>query len=408
MGDIVVGIDIGSSKVCTTIGRVNRADALEILGEGMDLCNGVKKGVIVDIDSTSRSIRASIEQAESMANLRIGSAYFNISGAHAAVISKRSSVSVAGENREIDAEDVDRVLYNARSIPIPQDRQLIDVIPRQYIIDGYDEIIDPIGMVGVKLEVDADIVVGKITSVQNIVKSAEKANIKVDGLVVETMATSEMVLTSDEKDMGVVMIDVGGSTTDVSAYKNRRLVHYDSLPVGGDHITNDISIGLKISHADAERIKRQYELALTSLIKNDQEILVNELNENKKKSLKVSELVEIIEARVYEIFLLCHKNLTASLGAVSACNAGVVLTGGGISYVDGGRQLAGEIFEMPVRVAPLKFPGLTKPECVTASGIVKYVSGNFKGRGCGSEVRSHRQDTKRKTGFFRSIYKKLF
>jgi cell division protein FtsA len=411
LGDIVVGIDIGTSKVCTLIGRLNKSNEIEVLGEGMDSCSGIKKGVIVDIESTARSIRKSVEQAEEMADIKVGSAYVNIMGAHVSIMDNRGWINISSEDREITKKDVEKLLYAVKDVTIPDDRQIIDIIPRQFIIDGYDEIIDPVGMVGVKLEVEADIIAGKITSVQNIVKSMEKANLKIDGLVVETFATSEMLLTPDEKDIGVVLLDVGGCVTDVSVYKNKRLLFYDSIPVGGDHITNDISIGLKISHADAERLKRQYELALTSLIKNDQEITLTELNENKKKNVKVSEVVEIIEARVYEIFSLCAEMLQKS-NIGGNFSAGVVLTGGGISYVEGAKQLAAEVFELPARVASIKLGSISKPEYITASGLIKYVSSVRKGNNLGSEVKMMTPKNKGEEATLiekiTSFFKKLF
>jgi cell division protein FtsA len=385
---------------------------VEVLGKGMVPCNGVKKGIIVDIESTSNSIRSSVELAESMANLKIGSAYINIIGMHVSVINRKDSLMISNDNREITKKDLDRLLYMVKDITIPEDREIIDIIPRQYIIDGYDEIIDPVGMVGVKLEVDADIVLGKITSVQNILKSIERANIKIDGLVVEAFATGEIVLSPDEKELGVILLDVGGGVTDVSVFQNKKLMYYNSIPVGGDHITNDIAIGLKISNAEAEKLKREYELALTSLIKNDQEVTVFDINENKKKNVKVSEIVEIIEARVFEIFSLCA-GLLEKEGINGNMGAGVVLAGGGISYVDGNRQLAAEVFGLPVRVTAYKVPGAPKPEMVAAEGIIKYVSGMRKGGNIGSDVRSRGQKAQvaRKTGFvtrLKNLFEKLF
>lgn len=378
MGDLIVGIDIGTSKVCTVIGRVGKSSSLEIIGKGLVPCNGLKKGIIVDIESVASAIRASVDEAEAAANIKVGSAFVNIHGMHVDVINNKSWINIANSNREIGKKDVESLLYTVRDIDIPDDRQLIDVIPRQFIIDGYDEIIDPTGMVGTRLEVDADILAGKITSVQNIIKSLERAGIRIDGIVAEAYGTGEVLLNAEEKDIGVIMLDIGGGVTDISVYQGKRLVFYDSIPVGGDHITSDISIGLKISTAEAEKIKRQYELALTSLIKNDQEISIFDINENKKKNVKISEVVEIIEARVFEIFSLC-RNLAEKAGVLDSLAAGVVLTGGGISYVDGNKQLANEVFELPVRVASLNHMGITKPEFIAASGIIKYVASIRKG-----------------------------
>lgn len=386
MSDLIVSVDIGTSKVCTMIGRIDKNSQLEISGKGMVPCNGLKKGIIVDIENVASAIRASIDEAESSANIKVGSAYVNIHGMHVNVINNKSWTSISNGNREITQRDVDSLLFSVRDIDISEDRQLIDVIPRQFIIDGYDEIVDPTGMVGTRLEVDADIVAGKITSVQNIIKSLERAGIRIDGIVAEAFATGEIVLTPEEKDMGVIMLDIGGGVTDICIYQGKRLIFYDSIPVGGDHITSDISIGLRISLAESEKIKRQYELALTSLIKNDQEISVFDINENKKKNVKISEVVDIIEARVHEILAL-SKNQALKAGMMTNLPGGVVLTGGGISYVDGNKQLASEVFELPVRVASLSHIGISKPEYITAAGIVKYIANIRKGHSSAIEAK---------------------
>lgn len=406
MGDLIVSIDIGTSNVCTLIGRVNNYTQLEIVGRGITPCNGLKKGVIVDIDTTAASIRESVEKAGLSANMRIGSAYVNIHGMHVNVINNKGQLNIDGN--EITRHDIDKILNEVSDIEIPEDRQLIDVIPRQYIIDGYDEIIDPAGMVGTKFEVDADILTGKITSVQNIIKSMERAGVQIDGIVAEAFATGEISLTQDERDIGVVLLDVGGSVTDVSVFHAKRLVFYDTIPVGGDHITNDIAIGLRITNVEAEKIKRQFELALTSLIKNDQEISVFDINENKKKDVKVSEVVEIIEARVYEIFSLC-KNMLDKAGVVVPENGSVVMTGAGISYVDGCKQLANEVFELPVRTVQAgQIQGVSKPEYIAAAGMIKYVSNVKKGASHATEIKLKKPVSKKKEVTFFSKLVQFF
>ena len=408
MGSYIVSLDIGTTKVCTLIGSVNKANQLEIIGEGLAPCNGVKKGVIVDIESVSSSIRDSIKQAETMANISVGSAYVNIYGMHVNVVNNKSSIEISDNNHEISPKDVEKLLYKARDLEIPEDCQIIDIIPRQYIIDGYDEIIDPVGMVGLRLEVDADVVIGKITSAQNIVKSLERAGLKIDGLIIEAFASGELLLTPDEKEIGAVLIDVGGGITDISVFKNKRLVFYDSIPVGGDHITNDISIGLKISHSEAEKIKRQFELALTSLINNDQEFSVNSVEDNKRKKIKVSEVVEIIEARVYEIFSICRNLLERSNIEIDD-NMNIVLTGGGISYVDGNKQLASEVFGIPARVAIYRSAEVSKPEFATAAGMIRFVSNTYKNGNAGSKVvlRKSKNSQKKQPSLLKKITKFL-
>ncbi len=401
MGQIIVGIDIGTSKVSAVIGQIDKENQLEIFGFGMEQCSGVKKGVIVDIDSTSNSIRSAVKKAESMANMKVGSAYVNINGNQTTVIKQREFISISNENREITRKDVDKLLNSARSLDIPDDRQIIDIVPIQFIVDGYDEIHDPVGMIGSKLEVDADIIVGKITSVQNIVKSMERANLKVDGLIVDALATSRIALTQDEMEMGVVLIDIGGGITDISVFRNKNMIFNDSLLVGGDHITSDVSIGLKIPFSEAEKIKREYELALTSLIKNDQEVTVIDVDEKKRKTVRVSEVVEIIEARVQEIFSLSYDILSQS-DLKGPLPAGIVLAGAGISYVDGSRQISNEVFDMNVRVASYKWDKASKAEYATASGIIKFVQSHSRGNDFGSEVKAQKSP-KKEGGFFSRI-----
>lgn len=399
MGEYIVSIDIGTSKICTMIGKVNKYSQLDIIGRGMAPCSGLKKGIIVDIESTAASIRDAIEEAEMSANMRVGSAYVNIHGMHVNIINNKSIINING--REITRHDVESILNLARDIEISEDKQLIDVIPRQYIIDDYDEIIDPVGMVGTRLEVDADILVGKITSVQNIIKSLERAGIQIDGIVAEAFATAGICLTPDERDIGAVLLDVGGSVTDVSVHCGKRLVFYDTIPVGGDHVTNDIAIGLRISNAEAEKIKRQFELALTSLIKNDQEITVLDINENRKKNVKVSEVVDIIEARVFEIFSIC-RNLMDKSGIVLPSGSNVVMTGAGISYVDGCKQLAQEVFDMPVRVVQAgQLQGVSKPEFIVSAGLIRYIANVKRGCSLASELKLRKTtSTKPKESFF--------
>jgi cell division protein FtsA len=403
--DVFVAIDIGTSKVCTAIGRVSETGRVEILGKGTEPCSGVKKGVIINIENTSNAISSSIKKAESMSNMKVESAFVNIIGSHVCLISKRSSVIVSGENHEISKNDVEALMYEARCIPLTDDEQIVDIIPQQYIIDGYDEIIDPIGMFGTRLEVEADIVTGKITSVQNIIKSVEKAGIKVAGIVVEALATSSLMLTSDEKEMGVILLDIGGGVTDISVFRNKKLLFYDSIPVGGDHITNDLSIGLKTSYAEADKIKKEYDIALMSLVKNDQEFTIIDIDENKRKTVKVSEVVEIIEARVYEIFSLA-KEMLEKAGISENLRAGVVLTGRGIAYIDGSNQLTQEVFGLSSRVASAKASGVADLEFATAGGILKYVAASPRNMQRRSQVKvANSKKSKKSSNFLEKIFK---
>lgn len=377
MSDIIVGIDIGSSKVSTVIGKVINDNQVQFIGKGTEPCLGVKKGIILDIDATSASIKNSVIKAEAEANIKVVSAYVNISGLHVEIINHNDITNVVSEDRIISKKDVQKLIYSASSINIGEDCEIIDVVPRQYIVDGFDGIVDPVGMKGTKLEGEFDIIVGKIISIQNIVRAMTKAGIKVDGLVTEAFAVSECALQPDEKDIGAILIDVGGGSTEVSIYKNQQLIMNKCFPVGGDHITNDLSIGLKMSYAEAERIKKQFQLSLTSLIKNDQEVTVNDISDSFKKNIKVSDAIEIIEARVYEILGICYDYITKV--CPGNYGAGVIFSGSGISTMDGSMQIAYEIFNMPVRIASPKFKEISRTEYFTAAGIVKYIAAQDKG-----------------------------
>ena len=383
MGELVVAVDIGTSKVCAICGQVNKAGFVEVRAKASAPCTGMKKGMIVDIDNVARAIMSALQQVESASGAKIGSAYINVMGMHVDVFTNRTAVQ--GENREISKNDVDKLLYSVRNVEIPGDAQIIDVIPRQYIIDGYSGITEPIGMIGSNVELEADIVTGKIISITNIIKCIESAGIKIDGLVISGQALSEIILSHEEMEMGVIMIDVGGSVTDISVFKNGRLYFYESLLIGGDNITNDISIGMRISYADAERIKKEYDLALTTLIRKDQELFLNDINDNIRKRVFISEIVEVIEARVYEIMAMCRDLLNENRIEFDF-GAGVVITGGGISYFDGNKQIANAVFGLPVKVFPEKNYKNQRIESTLAEGIVKHVARMGKNTHYGSDV----------------------
>ncbi len=402
--NIIVGIDIGTTKVCTVIGSFDKNAQLKILGKGFTLFDGVKKGVIIDIEETARAIRLSVEEAEREAHLSVDSGYVNIYGTHVNVFNHKESISISNENQIITQDDIGRLYSAIEKLPIPDGTQIIDIIPIQYIVDGYENILNPVGMSGLIMEIEAVVVTGKITSVQNIIRSVEKAGLEVDGIIAEAFATSEIAISSDEKDLGVILIDVGGGITDISAFKNGKMIIYDSIPVGGEHVTNDIAIGLKISYAEADKLKKQYELALTTLIKNDQEITVYDINEEKLKNIIVSEIIEIIEARICEILYLA-KNVIEKYENIEIFNAGIVLTGGGISYVNGNKQIAESIFNLPVRIASYKYiEGASKPEYAAAVGMIKHIAKRNKH----SKITVNQTDIQFKNkSKFKSIVKKI-
>lgn len=385
MRELVVAIDIGTSKICALCGQINKSGQVDTLAKAIVPCSGMRKGLIADIDSVSRAISDALRKLENDAGAKIGSSYINVMGLHVDVITNRTGTAVSGDNREISRNDVERLLYSVRNVNIPMDAQIIDVIPRQFIIDGYNGITEPVGMIGSNIELEADIITGKIASITNIIKCIENAGVKIDGLVISGQALSEVILSPEEMDMGVILLDIGGSITDISVFKNGRLFFYESIPVGGEHISNDISIGMKIPYADAERLKKEYELALPSLIGKNMELFLNDINDNVRKRVYVSEIIEIIEARVREILTIC-RDLLYDNRVEFNFGAGVVLTGGGVAYLDGTKQIANDVFRLPVKVFPERNLKNQKTETLLAEGIVKHVARMGKGMRYGSEV----------------------
>ena len=373
-GDIIVGVDIGATKVCTVIARTKRQNQLEVLGYGVSKCSGIKKGLIVDLENVSRAIKDSVSMAEKAANVKVTAVTIAISGFHTILIPSKGKINFDGNMKEITVEDVTRVLKDAKNFEMPYDRQVVDVIPNQYIIDGYDEIVDPTGMMGAILEVDADVVLGSTIATQSLLKSVEKAGYQVSGIIVEALASSEVVLSDEEKKLVVLLLDVGGGKTDIAYFKEGRILYYDSIPIGSEYITNDIVIGLKVSYNEADRLKKQFPLSKKSLINNDQSITIYSIGENKQKSIRISDVIDIIEARVSELFHILNDRITAN-GLKEQIEAGVVIVGQGIYHIAGSDNVASNALGLPVRFVNPKLPGNLKLPYVTALGIVKYVAG---------------------------------
>lgn len=371
MGEIFTSIDLGTSKINIIIGEIDKNGYIQIMGVGNSPCEGIKKGVVVDIESTSMAILAALEQAENMANVEVTEAYVNIPGGYTNLIRNKGIIAVSGENREINYDDVKRVLNSATILSLPQDQQIIDIIPIQYVIDGFDEIQDPIGMVGIRLEADVDIVLGSVTTILNIVKSVNESGIEVLGIIPESFAVSDAILSRDEKELGILVIDVGAGTSDFSIFKNNQLIHNSLVPIGGNHITNDISVGLRISFKESEQIKRDYGLAYSSLARENNIFNVNPIGINDKISVSELKLSEIIEARIEEIFQIIDAEIRREK-IKDMILAGIVITGGGISYFPGVTKLANEIFDLPTRVASPDSIGVKEPIYSTSYGLVTY------------------------------------
>ncbi len=371
---LVVGVDIGTTKICAIVGEVT-PNGINIVGIGNQPSKGLRKGVVINIDSTVQSIQQAIEEAELMAGCDIHSVFAGIAGGHIRGFNSHGVVAV--KDREVRSTDVDRVIDAAKAIPIPTDREVLHILPHEFIVDEQDGIRDPVGMSGVRLEAKVHIVTGAVTSAQNIVKCCNRCGLNVADIVLEQLASGEAVLTLDEKELGVAMIDIGGGTTDLVVYFQGSIRHTAVLALGGNHITNDIAIGIRTPTIEAERIKHQNGCAMASLVNSAETIEVPSVGGRKPRTISRQLLSEIIEPRAEEIFALTKKELDRS-GLSHLLTSGVVLTGGS-SMMEGMAEMAERVFDLPVRVGlPQGFGGLvdvvSSPIYATAVGLVLYGS----------------------------------
>jgi len=375
--NVVVGLDIGTTKTCVVVAGL-RETGPEIMGVGMHPSEGLRKGVVVNIESTVESIKGAVEEAERSAGCEISSVYVGIAGAHIRGQNSLGIVPVKG--REVRKEDMERAIAAARAIAIPLDRQIIHTIPQYYLVDEQDGIIDPLGMAGVRLEAKAHIVTGAITSIQNVIKSISRIGLEVKELVLEQLAASEAVLSNDEKALGAALIDIGGGTTDIAVFSEGSIKHTAVLPVGGQYVTSDISTGLRTPLTEAEKIKIEYGCAYMPLIPKDEMIEVPSVGGREPRNVSRQILGRIIEPRMDEILTMAQKEISRS-GCEDILAAGIVLTGGG-AILEGIPELAEQIFNMPVRRGvPMGTFGLTdivnSPLYATGVGLVLYAGRNI-------------------------------
>ncbi len=370
--DLIVGLDLGTTKVCVVVGEVT-AEGIDIVGVGTTPSVGMRGGVVVNIDQTVNAIRKAVSEAERMAGCQISSVYASVGGTH--ITSLNSHGVIAIKSREVTRTDVERVLEAAKAIAMPFDRRVLHVLPQQFIVDDQEGIQDPLGMSGVRLEAKVHIVTGAASAVQNIVKCCERAGLHVLDIVMESLASSESVLDPDEKHLGVALVDMGGGTTDVAVFREEAIRYSSVIGLGGNHVTSDISVGLRTAIDEAEKIKRQYGCALIDRVDPQEVIAVGSVGGQKPRELARSILAEIIEARVEEILKVTELELIRS-GYMEFLHAGVVLTGG-VSLLPGIRDLAERVFDLPVRVGvPYRFGGLgdvvKNPVYATATGLLLY------------------------------------
>ena len=346
-----------------------------MVGVGTAPSRGLRRGVVVNIDSTVEAIKVAVAEAEQMAGVEVGGVYAGVAGGHIKGTNSRGVVAVSGKDREVSAADVARVVEAARALNLPQDREIIHVLPQSFSVDDGDGVREPVGMSGVRLEVEVHIVTGAVTAVQNVVRSVNRAGLAVHDIVLEPLGSAEAVLYDDERELGVLVIDIGGGTTDAALYRDGAIWHTAILPLGGDHITNDIAIGLRTPMADAEDLKKRYGCALTALVPAEETVDVPSVGGRKPRQLSRQVLSEIVQPRVEEIFTLVAREL-ARAGLQDTPTAGVVVTGG-TSIMEGVPELAEAVFDQPVRRgAPLGVGGLAdvvrSPIYSTAVGLAVY------------------------------------
>ncbi|MFD0682603.1 MULTISPECIES: cell division protein FtsA [unclassified Paenibacillus] len=366
--DIIVSLDIGTSKVRAIIGEVVNG-AINIIGVGSADSEGIRKGAIVDIDQTVQSIRSAIDHAERMVGIQIAEVYVGISGNHIALQSSHGVVAVSNGDREIGDEDIERVIQAAKVIPLAPEREIIGVVPNQYLVDGLDEIHDPRSMIGVRLEVQATIITGAKTSIHNLLRVVEKAGVKVSGLILMSLASGHLCLSKDEKAIGTVLVDIGAGQTTIAIFEQNNLVATSTLPIGGEYITNDISIGLRTQVDIAEKIKLKFGCAVIEHAAADQVFKVNRIGSNVDKEFSQVDLANIVEPRVQEIFHLIQLEVQR-LGYLEL-PGGYVLTGGTVS-MPGVLAVAQAELATSVRIAVPDFIGVRDPSYTSGVGIIQY------------------------------------
>ncbi len=370
---MIVGLDIGTSKVVAIVAEIDPDGDLEIVGIGSHPSRGMKKGVVVNIESTVQSIQRAIEEAELMAGCQIHSVYVGIAGSHISSLNSHGIVAI--KDREVYDHDLERVIDAAQAVAIPADQKILHILPQEYIIDNQEGIKEPMGMSGVRLEAKVHLVTGAVNAAQNIEKCIRRCGLDVEEIILEQLASSYSVLTDDERELGVCLVDIGGGTTDIAIFTDGSIRHTGVIPIAGDQVTNDIAMALRTPTQHAEEIKIKYACALTQLAGPEETIKVPSVGERPPRDLSRQALAEVVEPRYDELFTLVQNELRRS-GFEDLVPAGIVLTGG-TSKMEGAVELAEEIFHMPVRVGfPQSVKGLSdivrNPIYATSVGLLQY------------------------------------
>jgi cell division protein FtsA len=372
----IVGLDIGTKKVAAIIGEITEDTKIETIGIGTSESRGLRKGVVVNLDATVNAIKKAQEEAELMAGVEIESAFIGISGAHIKSFNSRGVIAVSGRNREITHEDIRRVVNQSKAVSIPPDREIIHVIPQEFVVDEQDGIKDPLGMSGIKLEVNVHIVTSALTSVQNLRTCIERAGIEIEDVFLNQIAAATSTLTPDEQELGVGLVDIGGGTTEVAIFERGSLWYTSIVPLGGDNFTNDIAVGLRTPIPEAEKIKKKFGCIASPLVDEEETIEVPSVGRGRKpRVLSRQILADIIQPRAEEIFRLIDNDIKR-MGYEKSLNSGVVLTGG-TAMLDGLEEVAEEIFDLPIRRGdPTGVGGLVDrvntPDYATTVGLILY------------------------------------
>lgn len=376
----LVGLDVGTSTVSVIVGELMADGNLDIIGIGSSESRGIRRGIVNNVDSAADSIKRALDEAELTAGIEIDSVHLALSGAHVKAFNSRGVVAVAGRNREITRDDVKRAIDAARAVALPAGREILHVLPQDFVVDDQDGIPAPVGMTGGRLEVNVHVVTGSTTSMQNMVACVNRAGVEVVDTVLVQLASSDGVLTTDEKELGVCLVDIGGGTTDFAVFERGSLWHTGVLAVGGDHFTNDIAVGLRMPIPDAEKLKRRSGCALTALVPPDDTMEVASIAGRRPRVMQRRVLSEILQPRAEEICHLLWDEIRRA-GFEKSLNSGIVLTGGG-AMLEGMVEIAEEIFDLPVRRgAPERAGGLAdhvnNPAFAAPVGLVAYTHRNM-------------------------------
>lgn len=400
--DLIVGLDIGTSKVVAVVAEMMADGRYEVIGLGQHESKGMKKGVVVNIEATVNSIQRALEEAELMADCKIREVYTGIAGSH--IRSFNSSGMVAVKDKEVTQADVARVIETAKAVSIPTDQQVLHVLPQEFIVDGQEDVREPLGMSGIRLEVRVHIVTGAVSAAQNIVKCVRRCGLEVQDLILQPLASSLSVLSQDEKELGVALVDIGGGTTDIAIFTNGAIRHTAVIPIAGDQITNDIAMALRTPTPDAEEIKLRYGIAKQVLASPDEKIEVPGLGDRGPRTLSKQALSAVIEPRVEELYSLVHQVIRES-GYEELLSSGVVITGG-TSLLPGMVELGEDIFLKPVRIGVPEYAGgladvVKSPRYATVMGLLNEAKAQrLRGRKVMAQTGSFKQTLQKMKEWF--------